>query len=245
MVRLRITQRCARDDLGLEEHDQTRDAVYIAVCHEAIRVFVGKRSNAPGDGENVLHVCPYGHIKSLHIGQGRGATIYDDEVDVCWLLAYSETHATGERRDAYAFFERLDSRGELLPSDIDYATLGTVTEAKLMDELRVRSGNMYDIAREQSGKEVSETFVLDDGQDASITVAIELMVEETESAEQGWMSFVLPYDSPLGLTQLLDLVADLIPPHVNSDTVELAGDIGGRSIAHNELAFTWSHYSSL
>lgn len=212
------------------------------MCHEAIRVFVGKRSHAPGEGENVLNVQPYGHIKSLHVGKGRAATIYDDAQDVCWLLAFSETHAVGERRDAYAHFERLDSRGELLPSDSDYAALGTVTEAQLMDELRAHGSEMFTTAKGSPGEEVSASFTLDDGQDASVTVAIELVVEESESAEQGWMSFVLPYTSPLGPAQLLDLVADLVPSHVETESIEMAGEVKGRPVAHNELAFSWSCY---
>lgn len=244
MVRFRITQRCACDDLGLTGEDATRNAENIAVKHEAIRVFVGKRSGAPGDGENVLNVNPYGHIKSLHVGQGRAATLYDDHAGVCWLLAYSDTHAVGERRDAYKHFERLDTRAELLPSENDYAALETVTSASLMDALRAYGAKLFDSARAEIGREVSTTFSLEDGQDVSITISIEIVIEETDTAEQGWISFVLPYDAPLGHTQLIDFVSDILPEHVDPDTISLAGDVKGRPVTHNELAFAWEHYST-
>lgn len=211
--------------------------------HDAIKKFVGTRSSAPGEGENVLNVVPYGHIKSLHVGQGRAATIFDPNEDVCWLLAYSPTHAEGEERDAYRHFERLHGRGELRPTANDYAALTVVTSASLMDELRSISETLMEEAVERQGEETCRSFTLDDGKDASITVAIEVIVELDDTAEQGWISFVLPYDAQIGQAQLLELVADLIPPHVDEDTIEFAADVRGRVVAHNEVAFTWSAYS--
>ncbi|SIT72034.1 hypothetical protein SAMN05880545_0984 [Microbacterium sp. RU33B] len=206
-------------------------------------MFVGKRSGAPGEGENVLGVNPYGHVKSLHAGQGRGATIYDEDVDVCWLLAYSDTHAVGERRDAYKHFEWLDSRDEFLPSEADYAALETVTAASLMDALRTRGSEMVEAARSQPGRELTDSFVMDDGQDASITISIEIVIESTGSAEQGWIAFVLPHDAPLDRGQLLDLIADLLPQHVDVDTVQVAADVNGRPVTYSEIAYTWEHYA--
>lgn len=243
MARLRVTQRCASDDLGLDPDDAARDAHHLSVKHEAIRRFVGKRSGAPGDGENLLNVQPYGHIKTLHVGQGRGATIYDEDEDVCWLLAYSETHAVGERRDGYKHFEWLNTRGELLPTEVDYAALETVTASSLMDALRERSAEMVGRARSCPGEEVCDSFNLATGQDARITVAIELCIESTDVAEQGWITFTLPYDAPLKRDHLLDLVADMLPEDLDIETLDFATDVNGRPVHHSEIAFTWAYYS--
>lgn len=211
--------------------------------HDAIRVFVGKRSSAPGDGENVLGVSPYGHVKSLHVGQARAATIYDPEQDVCWLLAYSGTHAIGERRDAYEHFMKLSRRDELLPDEGDYLALGTVTAASLMDEIQKFGGELLIEARENPGGEACRTLSLVDGDEVEIAVSIELVVEATDSAEQGWIAFVLPHSAPIEVQQLLDLVADMLPSYIRPEDIVISGDINGRPLGFAELAITWEHYS--
>lgn len=242
MTRYRATQRCVRDDLGLTESNAARDVEGYCAQHEALRVFLGKRRHDPSEGENVLDVEPYGHIKSLHIGKARAATIYDANLDVCWLLAFNETHATGERRDAYNHFVRLSGRGELLPSKDDIGALSTVTPANVIDTLRAHGEHLYEAAIAALGDEVCESLVLDDGQDASIVVSIEVVVEQQESAEQGWIAFVLPYDAPVTPDLMLDLIADLIPDHVDPDSVDFATSVNSRPVRHNELAFTWTHF---
>lgn len=244
MTRYRATQRCVRDDLSLDPSHASRNVEHFCAEHEALRVFLGKRRIDPGKGENVLGVTPYGHVKSLHVGTARAATIYDPELDVCWLLAYSETHAVGEKRDAYKHFERLSGRGELLPSTDDVAALSTLTSASVIDTLRVHGRQAYADALSSPGDEVCSSLTLDDGQDASIVVSIEIVVEVNERAEQGWAAFVVPHDAPVTPELLLDLVADLLPPHIDLDTLEHAGDVNGRTVRYNEVAFTWQHYSS-
>lgn len=231
-----------RDDLQLPAEDAKREASRISEKHVAIRTFVSKRSNGPGEGENVLNVVPYGHVKSLHVGKGRAATIFDEEQGVCWLLAYGDTHATGERRDSYNDFVRLSNRGELLPGESDYAALYTLTDAALMDELKEYGRELFDRANNEPNGDYVTSFVLEDGQDASISLSVEVIVDNDGTAEQGWTAFVLPPGCPIGQAQLLDLVADLIPDHVDVESIDFAADVRGRVVAFNELAFTWEHY---
>lgn len=243
MTRFRITRRCAVDDLNLSPEDAGREAQYLCAAHVAVRGFYTKRQGAPGEGENLLAVVPYGHVKTLHVGQARGATIYDPDEDVCWLLAYGETHAVGERRDSYNDFVRLSDRDELLPTPNDYEALQSVTAASLMDELRDHGTKLLTAATEKPGHEAVSSFELVSGDDARVAVSVELIIDNSGTAEQGWVAFVLPYGCPLGQAQLLDLVADLIPSHVEADDIYFAADVNGRPIAHNELALTWSHYA--
>lgn len=208
-----------------------------------LRAFLSKRQHDPDEGENVLRVEPRGRIKSLHVGSGRGATIYDRQNDTCWLLAFDETHAVGERRDAYVKFERLSARGELLPTKEDVMALSTVTTADVIDALRAHSAGLYDKAAASSGEEIYTSLTLDDGQSASITISIELLIEQDDRAEQGWIAFVLPHDPQVPEAQILDLIADMLPGHVDVDTLDHAADVNGRAVRFNELAFTWQHYS--
>jgi len=112
--RLRITGRCASQDLLFDVSQAMLDCRRLVTQHEAVRAFVDKRSVAPDDGEAIVSLSRKRAIKSLHVGRARGATIYDRYNDVCWLLAFSPTHASGERRDAYAYFESLSRRDVLL-----------------------------------------------------------------------------------------------------------------------------------
>ncbi|QTP17465.1 hypothetical protein [Micrococcus luteus] len=244
MVKFRVTQRCLREDLGLPEEYVNREAAHFAVEHEAVRVFVGKRSAAPAVGENLLDVQAYGHVKTLHVGKARGATIFDAEEQVCWLLAYGETHAVGERRDSYNEFVRLDRRGELMPTGEDYLALESITSASVIDAMREVAGRLVTTARADLGREKTETLSLSDDNGVEIAVCIEMLVVGPESAEQGWISFILPYDAPLTVENLLDFVVDLLPQGVALESVEQAGEVNGRPIHHNELAFTWSIYGN-
>lgn len=244
MLKFRVTQRCLRDDLGLPPEFVNREAANFAVEHEAVRVFVGKRSGAPAGGENLLDISAYGHVKTLHVGKARGVTIFDEAEQVCWLLAYGETHAVGERRDAYNGFVRLDERGELMPTPEDYLALESITSASVIDAMRKVSEQLVASARVDSGTEKTETLTLTDGEGVEIAVCIEMLVFGNDSAEQGWMSFILPYDAPLTVDNLLDFIADLLPNTIAPEAVEQAGEVNGRPIHHNELAFTWSVYAT-
>lgn len=239
-TRFRVTSRCAKDDLNLSDQDAaSREARFLAADHEAIRCFIGKRADQPGSGEKVSDVEPNGAVKSLHVGQGRAATIYDEAEDVCWLLAYSATHAIGERRDVYKHFMRLSDRGELLPTEADYKSLMTVTDAALMDALKEPAESLYQRARAAQDGEAGLAFTLGDGRDVEMHIAVELIIDGTQEAEQGWLSITFPPDAPIEAAVILDLIADLLPASVNLDTVSIAADMRGRAIAYNELAVTW------
>lgn len=228
----------------MDPDDASRHVRHYCSQHDALRVFLSKREPGPGLGENLLNVVPYGHVKTLHVGQGRAATIYDEVADVCWLLAYGDTHATGEKRDVYRHFEKLSERGELLPTTKDYEALKAVTPAGVIDALRELASDVYTRAQGDLGHEVLQSITLDDERDASITISIEILVMGDDRMEQGWVSFVIPHEDPVDEDMLLGLIADLIPAHVDVDTIDYAGDVNGRPVRYDELAFTWSYSSS-
>lgn len=238
-MRLRITERCATEDLKLGPEDSAEDAEQLCVRHDFIRQFVGKRSQAPATGENILNVSPYGHIKSLHAGRERGATIYDSEMDVCWLLAWGDSHKDGDHNDVYMHFETLSRRDELLPTTEDYEALETVTDKSLMDALRLTSDELLHEARKTPGTEVSTHLDLRHSGTADITVAIDLIVDQHDEAEQGWIAIVFPVEPLLRREQIFDLVADLIPKHTRMESLDYATDVHGRPVHYNEIALTW------
>lgn len=175
---------------------------------------------------------------SLHVGQGRAATIYDPEADVCWLLAWSPTHATHEKRDAYQYFMRLDGRGELMPTADDYEAIDEEAISYIADGLAAVCSGLYEEARANSGEEFSETF-----ENRGALVLVDVVIIDDDEIEQGWVAITYPRDTPITSEVALDLCARILPSHIPTSSIEFADHFGKRPMEPGELIFTWSHAS--
>jgi hypothetical protein len=236
---LRVTRRCLAEDLGLDADKYlSRDARAYCAELDVLRTFVVKREGAPDSGDVIKDVKPAGKVKSLHIGRGRAATIWDPVEDVVWLLAYSETHATHEKRDAYQFFMSLDARDELLPTGEDYEELDILAEAFLLDGLVEDAKGIYLDARLDPGVE----FNASNGAHAALVV-IDLVVELDGEMEEGWVSISFPRDTPLTVETALDVSSRILPNHINVANLEHAATFGKRDLRPDELVFTWTYVS--
>lgn len=233
---LRATRRCLEEDLGLEGDLVKRDARHYCAQHGALRAFVVKREGAPGEGEPISDVGKTGSVLSLHVGQGRAATIWDAENDVCWLLAWSPTHATHELRDAYKLFMRLDGREELMPTADDYEAIDLEAISYIQDGLAAACEGIYADARSSPGTEISETF-----QNRGALILVDVVVVEEDEMEEGWLAITFPRDTPLTPEVALDLVARILPPHIPSSELSFADHFGKRPMVHGELIFTWTY----
>ncbi len=234
--RLRVTRRCLIDDLGLSAEHARRDARQYCAEHEALRSFVVKRESAPGVGEQVKGIEPFGRYISLHVTRGRGVTFWDEAEDTCWLLAYSDTHASGEDRDCYRYFMRLGERDELLPTEDDYELIWDVSAESVLDALAEMGKDMYAEARE-SGGEVNRSYL-----HASALMLVDLLVIDSSGNEQGWLSVSLPADITVGPDVVIDYMARLLPEHVDLDTLEQSSHFGDRLCRYDELVWTWTAY---
>lgn len=251
MTKFRVTKRCLVDDLGQEPHHASREARYLSELHVALRTFYNKRCLAPGVGENMLNVSSYPNVKTLHVGGGRAVTIHDQVEDVCWLLAYDAKHRVGAKDDAYKLFERLDERGELLPTSDDYLSLESVSSAEFIDALIELGKELYEEALSSPGREVGRTIEFSTAGSepnevvVSVAIAIEMLVDKSGSAEECVVAFTVPAEESFGVEQALDVVSALIPPEVDVDEVDYATHVGDRQLDHakNELAFSWARYS--
>lgn len=235
--RLRATRRCLRDDLALGEETGARDARSYVVEHDALKTFVTKRSGAPDEGDLVKDVNPRGRVKSLHVGRGRGVTLWDPDNDVCWLLAYSPTHATHERRDVYQYVLWLDSRGELLPTADDYESLDELPDVDFLEQVSDASRGLYEEARTHPGKEASRPF-----SDGGVLMVIDLVVDTEGEYEQGWYSVTFPATTPLAAPDVLDILSRLLPTSVDLDTLELSPDFNGEALTPFQVVWSWSCY---
>lgn len=233
---LRVTRRCLEDDLGLDGGYVERDARHYCAQHEALRTFVVKREGGPGVGEPIKDVGKTGSVLSLHVGQGRAATIWDPEADVCWLLAWSPTHATHELRDAYQHFMRLDRRGELMPTVADYEAIDLDAISYIQDGLAAACEGLYDDARSSPGTELSETF-----ENRGALILVDLIVVEEDEMEEGWIAITFPRDTPLTPEVAIDLVARILPRHIPTSELDYADRFGKRPMEQGELIFTWTY----
>ncbi len=233
---LRVTRRCLEEDLGLDPSLVGRDARHYCHEHEALRTFVVKREGAPGFGEPIVDVGKTGSVLSLHVGTGRAATIWDPDEDVCWLLAWSPTHATGERRDAYQLFMKLDGRRELMPTVEDYEAINTEAITYIADGLVAACAGLYDDARANSGTEMSQTF-----ENRGALILVDVIIVDDDEMEEGWVAITYPRDTPITAEVALDLCARILPTHIPVDQIDFADHFGRRPMEPGELIFRWEY----
>src|SRR4051794_16053368 len=86
---LAVTRRCARDDLRISgnwrDHSESNDV---------IRAFLSRRGQSPVGQERIEVLIPLVQppCYSLHVGDGRSATWFDEDESVVWLLASAAGH---------------------------------------------------------------------------------------------------------------------------------------------------------
>ncbi|MCH1867062.1 hypothetical protein [Nocardioides sp. CFH 31398] len=211
-----------------------------------MKKFVAMRGQAPDQGEPVHGGWGFGVVCSLHVGEERAVTTFVVEEDVCWLLAYNDYHRIGDRKDAYNYFIDLYASGDLMPSDKDYETffensdvdeedIDAVMSLELLDEVAVISRELLDEARSAPGTEAVRTFRVNGKQ----LMCVDVVLEPTARAEEGWLSLVLPEDEYLSDDDLYELVASLLPPGV---TPLYSNDFRGRARVAGEIVYQWDYY---
>lgn len=164
-------------------------------------------------------------------------TTWDEDNDVCWMVAYGATHASGEDRDCYNYFESLSGRGELAPTADDYEGLWEVSAEAVLDVLPDLGRELYAEAKARPGEEASRSFA-----DGKAFMMVDIVVFDTGNGEEGAILLTVPQTIPHGFDVIVDYLARLLPPHVDLDTIEQAARFGGRLCRYDELAWTWVIY---
>jgi hypothetical protein len=97
---LRLTRRCLEEDLGRSPDTNFGDLLGV----EIIKAFIARRRERH---DNTREVAPLTSGKTVwRLSRGhdhRGATWYDPDDKVVWLLAYG-LHRSGEPEDAFPYF---------------------------------------------------------------------------------------------------------------------------------------------
>lgn len=167
-IELRITARCCRDDLEVDPAGANLEE--LAETSTIVRKFVNLRSTVP-EGSETFQAAGRADVFTLHGGQQRGATWYDREYRVVWLLGLG-THRSGDRGDSYAYLERLDKRGRLMPTEEDYEALIRERDARQIPEMIAEVRAL--LKRARADPEKVHSAMLNTG------VAISLYVEREE-----------------------------------------------------------------
>jgi len=137
---LRITLRCLEEDLGMSRADVS--ILLTEIENEVVQAFVDKRRDHPKGNEPFV-LPKDGPIadKLRRTERWRGATLYDSEENVVWLLGFG-FHTSGRPDDVYEVLEALDRDDRLLPTSEDYDLLLDAREADLPELLRENAEEM-------------------------------------------------------------------------------------------------------
>lgn len=239
-----MTRRCLESDLRLSPDLVSTDARDFSVEHSVLRKTCSVRGPQPDGGEVIKSLTPSGAYRSLHDGRARGATLWVEDEDVCWLVAYDAYHATGDRNDVYNYFVKLQEAGKLAPTEADWLALTESTPVDLLEQLRERAADLIAEARGTPGREAMITFQGNrpEGRPGEAVMAIDLVVVEDDGAEQGWLGVTLPRDVDWPAEGVLAVFAALLPPEVRTEDLTMTNRFASRDSRKGEIVCTWSQY---
>lgn len=226
----RVTRRCLTDDLGLaaDSIDLTIDE--LAEANEVIAAFRERRAEMGSAGqERIRSLLPEVVAFSLHVGRRRGATWHHREGGVIWLLAVGY-HREGHVDDAYAYFERLNAAGRLLPDREDMLAFVRSQAPTLARSLLNDVPGLVAAARENPGVvhsgmvggRIRVRLVYEAGDPAMLTVAISHRLFPGE--------MLVPAD-------WLVRVAAAFSPDTPPERLSVAFDLAGQELQPDEIAF--------
>lgn len=149
---LRITRRCLEDDLGENPDDCEFESMSRA--HPIVRAFRNRRAESTGSGDTVGPAAGEMTVYTLrHSHHHRGATWFDAESKVVWLLA-TGNHRSGQPGDAFEHFQDLRERDELYPDAADLEDLLSDRSEEFVQRAKLSIPQILAEAQAESGVEV-------------------------------------------------------------------------------------------
>jgi hypothetical protein len=218
---LRVTRRCLEEDLDYYEDAPFEDLA----GHEIIKALINRRSDGPTDTREVSPLSSGKRVYRLAYGnRHRGATWFDENEGVVWLLGYAQ-HEFEDRGDAFSQFKDLDEEGHLLPGPADYEALLRERDARFGASLAVQAEALLAEARRNPGREVVAHL----GGAIEVTVAI-TVVETLGELHVAIQMTGLP-------TEHFLLVLAALFDGRDMDEIESAEAMPGRDLQPGELGF--------
>lgn len=227
---LRVTRRCALEDLGCAEEDLGKSVEELAESNSVLASFVAKRSQNPEGQETVQDLTSRIVAYSLHSGVNRGITWHDRNRDVVWLLA-ARLHRSGKSDDAYPYFVALDRAGTLMPAREDLVDLVASQRVSFAKALMENVPPLRDRALEERGSiqdaviagRAPVRFAVEEGDPPVATVAISL--------------FLLPGPVQMPPGWQLVIAAAFLPANTAPEDLSFTSEIAGEPLRDDEVGY--------
>lgn len=226
---LRATKRCLVDDLGFSEEAAAGPLEDLAGSDAVLEAFLDKRGQHPEGQETIQGLTSRIVAYSLHSGEYRGITWYQEKAGVVWLLA-AGFHRSGKPDDAYPYFLRLDTEDRLLPTseDVqlhvacqtkDFARALIVAVPAIIEQVRAKPGAV--VSGRLAGR-IDLRAVWEDDDPPMLTIAFSQRLHPGQLHVPGdWLM----------------VVAAAFFPNSDPSQLSFAWDMAGRPLRPDEIAF--------
>jgi hypothetical protein len=162
---LRITERCLTDDLSRGPDAVFEDLQSLDIIRAFVRERRDKDIGSPLTG--LTTQVPVGVLRHGH--DHRGATWFDEDHDVVWLMAY-RLHRSGKPDDFFPWVQDLDAREELFPTEADYEQLERDRADRFTKAILIECPQILKAAREAPDTEIAREL----GGEYAIAVTVEV-----------------------------------------------------------------------
>jgi hypothetical protein len=145
---LRVTKRCLEDDLNADD-----DAPFDSILGlHVVKAFVKDRQEVTYGTRQVSPIECRPEVWVLAQGdRHRGATIYDPEQEIVWLIAYGK-HESGSPKDFFPYCKGLAKTGTLLPTEEDYEGLLADRGSHFAEAVRIEAPMLLLVASRTEGE---------------------------------------------------------------------------------------------
>lgn len=219
---LRVTGRCLKEDLAA-----ATDVPFEELRkHEIIKALIRERTQRTDDTRQVHPLTCGQPVWVLARGHDhRGATWFDEQERVVWLLAYGR-HRSGQAEDFFPYCKDLDEADRLLPSASDYEALLRERDKRFAWSITIEAPVALKKARDSG---VEELVMLGGEYGACVAVEAEPEIEATTLA---FRTDTVPFSHvPLILAAF----------HAEVTDWEQVFEMPSRPLRPNEIAFRHHH----
>jgi hypothetical protein len=222
---LRVTARCLDEDLNADEATSFESIQGL----EIIKAFIKDRATHATASKQITPMSSGQEIGRLAYGHDhRGATFYDEDEAVIWLVAYGR-HRSGAHDDFFPYCKRLDAEERLLPVQADIARMYRERDRRFVEAVTVEAPVALKAARETEGE-----YRCTIGGELGAGLAIEV-VEEMDAT-----SITVAFKPAGGgpLTKVTMEQGQVLLQALACGKWELIGRMPSRDLEPEEVAFT-------
>lgn len=222
---LRVTARCLAEDLNADEAASFESILGL----EIVKAFVKDRATETIASKQISPLSSRQEIWRLGYGHDhRGATFYDEDEAVVWLVAYGR-HRSGARDDFFPYCKELDAEGRLLPVQADIARMYRDRDKRFVEAVTIEAPQALKVARETEGE-----YRCTIGGELGAGLAIEVV----EGLEATSITVALKPAGGGPLTEVTLEQGQVLLQSLTCGEWEIIGRMPSRDLDPDEVAFT-------